>query len=107
MEWVDRGGSGAWCATERVDVHEGFQARLLRPGGNGHGHPIYETRRDVSVRCGAVPSVSDANIPNLLPLFLLACCLTLAYETTGSLWVSVTMHSAFNALNLVLTLYQP
>jgi len=58
------------------------------------------------VLTGSVFAAVHANIPNLLPLFLLACCLTLAYETTGSLWVSVTMHSAFNALNLVLTLYQ-
>jgi membrane protease YdiL (CAAX protease family) len=34
---------------------------------------------------------------SLLPL------LTLAYETTGSLWVSMTMHAAFNAVNLVIS----
>ena len=54
----------------------------------------------------SVFAVVHANISSLLPLFLLACCLTLAYETTGSLWVCVAMHSAFNALNLVMSLPQ-
>lgn len=58
------------------------------------------------VLTGSVFAVVHANIPSLLPLFLFACCLTLAYETTGNLWVCVTMHSVFNALNLVITLYQ-
>jgi membrane protease YdiL (CAAX protease family) len=37
------------------------------------------------VLTGSVFAVVHANIPSLLPLFLLACCLTLAYETTGNL----------------------
>jgi membrane protease YdiL (CAAX protease family) len=55
---------------------------------------------------GSVFAVVHANVPSLLPLFLLACCLTIAYETTGNLWVCVTMHSAFNALNIVISLPQ-
>jgi membrane protease YdiL (CAAX protease family) len=58
------------------------------------------------VLTGIVFAVIHANIPSLLPLFLFACCLTLAYETTGSLWVSMTMHAAFNAVNLVISLSQ-
>jgi hypothetical protein len=54
------------------------------------------------VLTGIVFAVIHANIPSLLPLFLFACCLTLAYETSGSLWVSMTMHAAFNAVNLVI-----
>ena len=49
---------------------------------------------------GITFAVVHANIPSLLPL------LTLAYETTGSLWVSMTMHAAFNAVNLVISLSQ-
>jgi uncharacterized protein len=55
---------------------------------------------------GIVFAVVHANIRSLLPLFLLACCLTLAYETTGNLWVCVVMHSAFNGLNLLISLPQ-
>jgi uncharacterized protein len=35
------------------------------------------------VLTGSIFVAVHANIPSLLPLFLLACCLTLAYETTG------------------------
>jgi membrane protease YdiL (CAAX protease family) len=52
------------------------------------------------VLTGITFAVVHANIPSLLPL------LTLAYETTGSLWVSMTMHAAFNAVNLVISLSQ-
>ena len=45
------------------------------------------------------------NVPALLPLFLLACTFTLAYEMTGSLLVPMTMHALFNALNIVAILY--
>jgi membrane protease YdiL (CAAX protease family) len=34
------------------------------------------------------------------PLFVLAVCLTLAYEATGSLWTSIFMHGLFNTLML-------
>jgi membrane protease YdiL (CAAX protease family) len=38
----------------------------------------------------------------LLPLFVLAVCFTLVYETTGSLLVSMTMHSLFNLASFFL-----
>jgi membrane protease YdiL (CAAX protease family) len=41
------------------------------------------------------------HLPSLLPLFLLACVLTFAYELTGSLLVPMAMHSLFNAITLV------
>jgi membrane protease YdiL (CAAX protease family) len=41
------------------------------------------------------------HVPSLLPLFLLACVLTLAYELSGSLLVPMAMHSLFNAITLV------
>jgi len=41
------------------------------------------------------------HIPSLLPLFLLGCVLTLAYELSGSLLVPMAMHAIFNTLTLV------
>jgi membrane protease YdiL (CAAX protease family) len=40
------------------------------------------------------------SLPSFLPLFLLAGCLTLAYEATGSLWTPILMHACFNAIML-------
>lgn len=39
-----------------------------------------------------------AHLPSLAPLFAFALCLALAYEWSGSILVSMTMHSLFNAL---------
>ena len=47
------------------------------------------------------------NLPVFLPLFVLAICFTLAYETTGSLWTSMLMHALFNASMLGLMFYAP
>ena len=41
-----------------------------------------------------------AHIPSFAPLFVLAACFTIAYEWSGSLLVSMTMHSVFNGLTL-------
>jgi membrane protease YdiL (CAAX protease family) len=46
-----------------------------------------------------------AHIPSLLPLFLLACVFTVAYESSGSLLVPMTMHASFNAVNLLGVLF--
>ncbi len=43
-------------------------------------------------------------VPALLPLFVLAICLALAYEFTGSLWVPTCMHALFN-LGTILYLF--
>jgi len=40
-----------------------------------------------------------------LPLFVLAVCLTLAYEATGSLLTTILMHALFNAAMLAGTFY--
>jgi membrane protease YdiL (CAAX protease family) len=59
---------------------------------------------------GAVPALIFSGIsfalihlhaPSLLPLFLLACVLTLAYELSGSLLVPMGMHALFNSVTLV------
>lgn len=41
------------------------------------------------------------NIPALLPLFILAIILTIAYELSGSLWVPISIHACFNAFTLI------
>ena len=42
-----------------------------------------------------------AHLPSFAPLFVLAACFTLAYEWSGSLLVSMTMHAIFNAITLL------
>ena len=41
------------------------------------------------------------HLPSFGPLFVLAGCFTLAYEWSGSILISMTMHSLFNSVNLV------
>ena len=41
------------------------------------------------------------HLPSFGGLFVLAVCLTLAYEWTGSLFVPMVMHAAFNSLTVV------
>jgi membrane protease YdiL (CAAX protease family) len=43
-----------------------------------------------------------AHLPSFMPLFVLAVCFTIAYEWSGSILVSMTMHSLFNSLSLIL-----
>lgn len=42
-----------------------------------------------------------AHLPSFAPLFVLGVCFTIAYEWSGSLLVSMTMHALFNALALI------
>ena len=42
-----------------------------------------------------------AHLPSFAPLLVLATCFTLAYEWSGSILVSMTMHSLFNSFTLV------
>ena len=42
-----------------------------------------------------------AHLPSFAPLFVLAACFTIAYEWSGSILVSMTMHSLFNSLSLI------
>jgi len=41
-----------------------------------------------------------AHLPSFAPLFVLAACFTIAYEWSGSILVSMTMHALFNSLTL-------
>jgi CAAX protease family protein len=45
-------------------------------------------------------SAAHAHFPSFVPLFVLGSCLAVAYEWSGSILVSMTMHSIFNALTL-------
>ena len=42
-----------------------------------------------------------AHAPSAVPLFVLGACFTIAYEWSGSILVSMTMHALFNSLTLV------
>lgn len=41
-----------------------------------------------------------AHLPSAAPLFVLGSCFTIAYEWSGSILVSMTMHALFNSLTL-------
>ncbi len=41
------------------------------------------------------------HLPSFAPLFVLGACFTIAYEWSGSILVSMTMHSLFNSLSLI------
>lgn len=44
------------------------------------------------------------NVPLLLPLFLLGILLALAYEWTGSIWASISIHFFFNSATVAMQL---
>lgn len=46
-------------------------------------------------------AAAHGHLPSALPLFVLASCFTLAYEWSGSLLVSMSMHALFNASQLI------
>jgi membrane protease YdiL (CAAX protease family) len=41
------------------------------------------------------------HLPSVVPLFLLSVALCLAYWRTGSLWVSIGIHTTFNAVSIL------
>lgn len=47
-------------------------------------------------------AAAHAHFPSFAPLFALGCCLTIAYEWSGSILVSMSMHALFNAVMLTL-----
>ena len=46
-------------------------------------------------------AAAHAHIPSFVPLFVLGGCFAIAYEWSGSILVSMTMHSLFNSLTLI------
>jgi len=62
-------------------------------------------KRYVGVLFGVILSsllfaAAHAHLPSFVPLFVLGTCLAIAYEWSGSILVSMTMHSLFNSLTL-------
>lgn len=49
---------------------------------------------------GLLFAAVHAHLPSFAPLFVLGMCLAIAYEWSGSLLVSMTMHALFNSLAL-------
>ena len=45
-------------------------------------------------------AAAHAHLPSFVPLFILGSCFAIAYEWSGSMLVSMTMHSLFNSLTL-------
>lgn len=63
-------------------------------------------RRYFGVTVGLVANsflfaAAHTHLPSALPLFVLAACFTLAYEWSGSILVSMAMHSLFNGTQLI------
>ncbi len=46
-------------------------------------------------------AAAHTHFPSAAPLFVLASCFTLAYEWSGSILVSMAMHSLFNSVQLI------
>ena len=46
-------------------------------------------------------AAAHAHFPSFVPLFVLGSCFAIAYEWSGSILVSMTMHSLFNSLTLM------
>ena len=45
-------------------------------------------------------AAAHTHLPSFAPLFVLGSCFTIAYEWSGSILVSMTMHALFNSLSL-------
>src|SRR5437588_2456550 len=45
-------------------------------------------------------AAAHTHLPSFVPLFILGSCFTIAYEGSGSILVSMTMHALFNSLSL-------
>ena len=46
-------------------------------------------------------AAAHAHFPSFVPLFVLGSCFAIAYEWSGSILVSMTMHCLFNSLTLI------
>jgi CAAX protease family protein len=46
-------------------------------------------------------AAAHAHLPSFVPLFVLGSCFAIAYEWSGSILVTMTMHSLFNSLTLI------
>lgn len=68
---------------------------IILPGVLKHASP-----RSALVLVALLFSVLHLHVPSVVPLFVLAMALSLAYIETGSLLVSMVMHTLFNGVSL-------
>jgi membrane protease YdiL (CAAX protease family) len=81
-----------------------FEEILFR----GLAYPVLKQRFGTAralVAVSAVFALIHFHLPSVVPLFALAVALALAYELTGSLLASITMHALFNATSVAMLLY--
>jgi membrane protease YdiL (CAAX protease family) len=67
----------------------------------GFAYPVLKQRFGTWPALALVSTVfalSHVHVPSIVPLFVLAIGLGLAYEWTGSLLAPITMHALFNAI---------
>ncbi|MEI6085376.1 MAG: CPBP family intramembrane glutamic endopeptidase [Verrucomicrobiota bacterium] len=75
----------------------------------GFAYPALKQRFGIApalLIVSAVFALNHLHAPSLLPLFVLAIGLGLAYELTGSLLVPVVMHAVFNFVTVLQVFYQ-
>jgi membrane protease YdiL (CAAX protease family) len=64
------------------------------------GWPAARTRWFAVLFTSIVFALAHGDPWAMPPIFVLSLCLGYAYERTGNIWVSITMHAAFNAWQL-------
>src|SRR5438874_13298805 len=60
-----------------------------------------------TILSAAMFAAMHLNLASLPSLFVLALCFTVAYEVTGSLLVTISMHALFNLTMFLMMLYLP
>lgn len=81
-----------------------FEEVLFR----GLAYPVLKQRFGTAralVLVSAAFALIHFHLPSVIPLFVLAGALTLAYELTGSLWASIILHALFNTTSVAMLLY--
>ena len=64
----------------------------------------YSSRTFAAITISLLFAVVHNNLPGMMPLFILALMLTLAYELTGCLWVPMVAHALFNTIQVFVML---
>ncbi len=98
-------GSGSHAARVVVGVSAIVVAPVLEEF-IFRGYLYAVMRRYAGVTAGIVFNAAlfaaiHTHLPSFGGLFVLAVCLTLAYEWTGSIFVPITMHALFNSLSVM------
>lgn len=91
--------------TEEILFRALFQSALLRSIKSTWISVFISSACFAAIHFGG--GVSAENAYALAPLFVLGLFLGIAFERTGRLWVPITMHMLFNAVNVALVLAMP